>query len=31
VSTALTGVFYTTSRLRLADKLSKMKYDPVGE
>lgn len=30
VSTALTGFFYTTSRVRLSDKLSMMKYDPIG-
>ncbi|ORX34030.1 hypothetical protein BD324DRAFT_584122, partial [Kockovaella imperatae] len=28
VSTALTGYFYTTTRLRTAPKLSFMKYDP---
>lgn len=31
VSTAGTGYFYATKRLRTADKLAKMKYDPVGE
>lgn len=30
VSSALTGFFYTTSRARLGDKISFMKYDPVG-
>ncbi|CEH13668.1 probable 50s ribosomal protein l33 [Ceraceosorus bombacis] len=29
MSTAGTGYFYTTKRLRVADKLAKMKYDPV--
>ncbi|RSH78252.1 39S ribosomal protein L33, mitochondrial [Apiotrichum porosum] len=29
VSSALTGFFYTTSRARLGDKISFMKYDPV--
>ncbi|EIW71109.1 hypothetical protein TREMEDRAFT_28345, partial [Tremella mesenterica DSM 1558] len=28
VSTALTGFFYTTSRPRIGEKLSMMKYDP---
>ncbi|PWN42811.1 hypothetical protein IE81DRAFT_323164 [Ceraceosorus guamensis] len=31
MSTAGTGYYYTTKRLRVADKLAKMKYDPVGE
>ena len=30
VSTAGTGYMYTTRRLRVADKLSMMKYDPIG-
>nr|XP_019046985.1 50S small subunit ribosomal protein L33 [Kwoniella bestiolae CBS 10118]OCF25915.1 50S small subunit ribosomal protein L33 [Kwoniella bestiolae CBS 10118] len=30
VSTALTGYFYTTSRIRVSDKLAKIKYDPIG-
>nr|XP_031860697.1 ribosomal protein L33 [Kwoniella shandongensis]KAA5527769.1 ribosomal protein L33 [Kwoniella shandongensis] len=29
VSTALTGFFYTTSRIRVSEKLAKIKYDPV--
>ncbi|KAK0549584.1 hypothetical protein OC846_004003 [Tilletia horrida] len=29
VSTAGTGYIYTTRRLRIADRLSMMKYDPV--
>ncbi|ODN79441.1 ribosomal protein L33 [Cryptococcus amylolentus CBS 6039] len=29
VSTALTGSFYTTSRVRVGDKLAKIKYDPI--
>ncbi|WFD40217.1 uncharacterized protein MJAP1_003203 [Malassezia japonica] len=29
LSTAGTGYMYTTRRLRVADKLSMMKYDPV--
>ncbi|OCF58636.1 ribosomal protein L33 [Kwoniella mangroviensis CBS 10435] len=29
VSTALTGYFYTTSRIRVSDKLAKIKYDPI--
>ncbi|OCF30758.1 ribosomal protein L33 [Kwoniella heveanensis CBS 569] len=29
VSTALTGFFYTTSRIRVSDKLAKIKYDPI--
>ncbi|ORY21329.1 hypothetical protein BCR39DRAFT_553814 [Naematelia encephala] len=28
VSTALTGFFYTTTRVRTAAKMSMMKYDP---
>lgn len=31
VSSALTGFFYTTSRQRLGEKLTMMKYDPMGE
>ena len=31
VSTALTGFFYTATRLRTAPKMSMMKYDPRGE
>lgn len=31
VSTALTGSFYTTSRVRVGEKLAKIKYDPIGE
>lgn len=31
VSTALTGYFYTTSRIRTAPKLMMIKYDPVSE
>lgn len=30
LSTAGTGYIYTTRRLRVADRLSMMKYDPVG-
>ncbi|KAL9932405.1 hypothetical protein V8E36_008522, partial [Tilletia maclaganii] len=29
VSTAGTGYIYTTTRLRVAERLSMMKYDPV--
>jgi large subunit ribosomal protein L33 len=31
ISTAQTGFFYTTQRLRQGPKLSAVKYDPVGE
>ncbi|EPQ61362.1 hypothetical protein GLOTRDRAFT_28709, partial [Gloeophyllum trabeum ATCC 11539] len=31
VSTAQTGFFYTTQRLRQGPKLSAVKYDPKGE
>jgi ribosomal protein L33 len=31
MSTALTGFFYTTTRVRTAHKLSFVKYDPKGE
>lgn len=31
VSTALTGYFYTTSRIRTAPKLMMLKYDPLSE
>lgn len=31
VSTALTGSFYTTSRVRVGEKLAMIKYDPIGE
>jgi len=31
MSTALTGMFYTTQRLRAGEKLSMMKYDARGE
>lgn len=30
MSTAGTGFMYTTRRLRVAERLSLMKYDPVG-
>lgn len=30
VSTALTGSFYTTSRVRVGEKLAMIKYDPIG-
>ena len=30
ISTAQTGFFYTTQRLRLGPRLSAVKYDPVG-
>ena len=30
MSTALTGFFYTTKRLRTSDKLSMVKFDPRG-
>ena len=31
VSTAQTGFFYTTNRVRLGPRLAAVKYDPVGE
>lgn len=31
VSTAQTGFFYTTQRLRIGPTLAAVKYDPVGE
>lgn len=31
ISTAQTGFFYTTQRLRQGPKLSAVKYDPRGE
>jgi ribosomal protein L33 len=31
ISTAQTGFFYTTQRLRQGAKLSAVKYDPVGQ